>query len=272
MKRSKSSQAGVVIIPLACFMSLLLIARVSAQSLYVTVSSAQYTTFVEVFQATNSGNNAGNIVSRTTTTSSPISDEIDLPIIAGPGEGDITHAIANAGLFGMSDQTGWGFANAEAVSQICFSPLADQTETLNIQISIDGSPSFVWTGGQIRLLDLTANSELWNYSWNAGGSGSVPVEVPLGDNIPWDSLDSSYANFSLDTDFLASDQYELTMIVCSNAGDDSEFAQVQLTGLQVVPEPSTVLLLALCGPTLAILRRRRCTKRRGAVCLPTMPF
>ena len=258
MKRSKSSQAGVVGIPLACFMSLLFIGRISAQPLYVTVSSAQYMAYVEVFQATTSENNSGNVVSRTTTTSSPISDEIDLPIIVGPGAGGVTHAISNTGLFGMSDQTGWGFANAEAVSQVWFSPLVDQTQTLNIQISAQGATQpQKFTAGQVSLLDLTANSELWNYSWNQGGSVSVPVEVPSGNKIPWDSLDSSYANFSLDTDFMASDQYELTMIVCSNAGDDSEFAQVQLTGLQVVPEPSIVLLLTLCGTTLAILRRRK---------------
>jgi hypothetical protein len=251
MKRSKSSPAGLVVIPLVCFMSLIFIGSISGQPLYVTVSSAQYMTYVE---AKGSPNTTYPEIVRTLTSSSPISDEIDQPLLVF-GAPSTNYAIANAGLFEVSDQTGWGKANAEAISQIWFSPLGDQTQTLNIQISADGSPSIVWTAGQISLLDLTANSVLWSYSWNAGGSGSVPVGVPLGNNIPWDSLDPSYANFSLDTDFFASDQYELTMKVCSNAGDDSEFAQVQLTGLQVVPEPSIVLLLVLCGTTLAIFRR-----------------
>lgn len=259
MKRFKPLLAGAVGIVMTCFASLLLIGSVHAQPLYVSASSAQYMTYVEVLQVTNTSGDTGNIVSRTTTSPTPISDEIDLPVIAGQGEGMgiITHAIANANSFTDSDQTGWGFANAEAVSQISFSPLVDQTQNLNISVYALGAGLGTrnYTAGQITLLDLTLNSELWNYSWNVYGPDWVPVPVPSGDNIPWDS-DGYTANFSFDTDFFASDQYELTMITCSDAGDDSESVQIQLTGLQVVPEPSTAAFLALCGISLAIYNIR----------------
>jgi hypothetical protein len=93
------------------------------------------------------------------------------------------------------------------------------------------------------------------------GSVAVPIQVSSGNNIPWDS-DGSTANFNLATDFRASDQYELTMIVCSNAGDDDESVQIRLTGLQEtglqeIPEPSTGLLLAMSVAALAIYRRCR---------------
>ena len=242
---------------LASFSSFLFIGSLYAQPLYVGVSSAQYTTYVE-------GQGAPTTtyppVSRTTMSAFPISDEMAFPLEEGFGAGGTNYAIANAGLFGVSDRTGWGFANAEAVSQLWFSPLADQTQALNVQINAQGAGlSFSFTSGQISLFDLTANSELWNYSWNAGGSAMVPVPVPSGDNIPWDGPYSPTANFDLNTDFLALHQYELTMIVCSNAGDDTEIVQIQLTGLQEVPEPSSVglLLPAALGLAAARLRARQ---------------
>ena len=254
MKQDKSLPSTVVGVAMAYFMSLLFAGSIDAQPLYVTVSSAQYMTYVEGFQETNN-DGTGYAVSRTTTSPVPISDELDTTVMLPFGQTGTNHAIANAGLFGVSDQTGWGFANAEAVSQIWFSPMADQTQTLNIYISAEGrGEPYAFTSGQISLLDLTANHEVWNYSWDEGGSAFVPVQVPPGDNIPWEPF-SGTVNFTVDTDFLASHQFELTMIVCSNAGDDSETAQIQLTGLQAVPEPSPAFLLTLCGAALAIRRR-----------------
>ncbi len=219
----------------ACFGSLLFVGSICAQSLNIAASSAQYTTYVWA------RDDSGPPISRTTISSSPISDAIVIPIRGGI---IINHAIANAGLFDVSDETGVGFANASATSQLWFSPLVDQTQTVGIQISVQNWP---FNGGSVSLLDLTSNYELWNYSW-------------LGDpgNVPWEpGTYHGAANFTLDTDFLASHEYELTMATSSNAGMDHERVQIQLTGLQVVPEPSTALLLAVGGAALAISRRRR---------------
>ncbi|HTQ50158.1 MAG TPA: hypothetical protein VMJ12_05565 [Candidatus Acidoferrales bacterium] len=226
-----------------CFFSFVVIRSLPAQPLSVAVSGTEYTTYVE---AQGQPTTTYAPVSRTTISSSPISDEIDAPIDPGTfGGPTITHALANAGLFEVSDQTGWGFANASATSQLWFSPLVDQTQIIRLQINAVGATRpQEFTGGQVSLLDLTSDSELWNYNW------SVEVGPNVGSgNVPWDPADPSTANFSLDTDFLASDNYELTMQTYSNAGDDTESVQIQLSGLQAVPEPSSVclILLALAG-------------------------
>ena len=248
MKQHRLLQPIVFGIALACFISLLFAARIYAQPLDVLVSSAQYTTYVQAsdWAWENDISHLVTIACRTNTATLPISDEIAFYTTQ---EGLPNHTTASAGLFQVSDTTGWGFANAEAISQLWFSPLADQTQSINVHISI-GSNHGPWTAGEVSLFDLTSNSQLWNYSWSFWSPG----------NIPWDdpqSYGTGPANFSIYTDFSTSHTYELIMQVSSNAGDDSQQVQMQLTGLQVVPEPSTVLLLAMSGAALAIYRRRR---------------
>jgi hypothetical protein len=213
-------------------------------SLGVLVSGAQFTTYVEAsgYDATT-----GPIpsVSRNNVSATPISDELAFPV----SWANVTnYAIANAGLLTSHVQTGWGIAYASATSQLWFSPLSDQTQTIGIYISCGGLS--VSDDGSVSLLDLTSNTELWNYSW---GMANVPPA-----NFPWNSGPYSTANFNVDTDFFASHQYELTMETASQAGSDDESAQIQLTGLAVVPEPSsTSLLLTICSASLMFIRRQR---------------
>jgi hypothetical protein len=211
-------------------------------------------------QASNEGDFSDNRIwiERTTSSSSPLSDEIHIPLnLSHPPGTDptINHAIADAGLFDVSVQTGWGKANAAATSQLWFSPLQDQTLALNIGIYARGryGGGHPFTGGQISMLDLTSNVELWNYSWSYADYYG---------NIPWDSGNyGPNANFTtVETDFSAADRYQLTIEANSNAGDDSEEVDIQLTGLEVVPEPSSanVLLAALFVCSITRLRVRFC--------------
>lgn len=229
-----------------CLMAFLVPGSLSAESLSIAISSAQFTTYVE---AQGAPTTLYPPISRTTISPFPISDEIGLPLVEGFGAGGTNYAIANAGLFEVSDRTGWGIANASATSDLWFIPLADQTQTIGIQIcAVGATQPQIFTGGQVSLFDLTAGSELWNYSW------SVRVDPYAGQgNVPWDPEDNSTANFNLDTTFLASHQYELTMMTCSCAGDDTEIVQIQLSGLDAVPEPTVIglILLALAGFPLA---------------------
>jgi hypothetical protein len=98
---------------------------------------------------------------------------------------------------------------------------------------------------QLRILGLTANSELWDYSWSPIGVTGVPVEIPTGNNIPWNYDGSGLTQITVDTSFLASDQYELTMMTASQAGGDNEIPNIQLTGLEAVPEPSTIAMIGV---------------------------
>jgi hypothetical protein len=232
----------------AGFIPLFLIGNLHAQPLSVAVFSAQYTTYVE---AEGTPTSIYPPVSRTTVSAFPISDQIAMPLTEGFGAGGTNYAVASTSPFGVSDRTGWGFANASATSQLWFSPAADRTQTIGIQIyAIGASQPCMFTGGQISLLDLTTSSEVWNYNWSV----NVSPNAGLG-NVPWDLSDQSMANFNVDTGFLSSHQYELTMTVNSSAGDDTEIAQVQLIGLQAIPEPSSVRLLLLAAPGLFAARR-----------------
>ena len=224
----------------AVLVLLLFICRTFGQPLNIAVSSAQYSTWV---YGRDTDTNGLPPISRTTISSSPISDGIDA---ISPLVPFTNHADASAGLFEVSVFTDWayGSAAAQATNQLWFSPLVDQVQAVGLQFS--NQFDYVFTYGSISLLDLTANSKLWNYYWTGGGYG-----------YPTNNLGVSggpiNVNFNVDTDFLASHQYLLTMTVGSSAKDDGEIADIQLTGLQVVPEPSSVCLLLV-----ALLALRTC--------------
>jgi hypothetical protein len=211
-----------------------LVSNVYAQSLDVAVSNALYTTYVEVSDV------QGTYVSRTTTSLSPFSDEIALPSTFEPFP--TNQAIASAGPFEVSDRT-VGFANASATSQLWFSPVVDLVETVDVEVVCD-----IWSGVEFSLLDLTTNSNLWSCShsdYSGGPTNSTPWPFAGGGGI-----------FSFSTSFSASDEYELTLMTISAAGGDSEYPYVQVTGLQAVPEPSTLVLVG-CSLLAALVHRRR---------------
>ncbi|HVM61742.1 MAG TPA: PEP-CTERM sorting domain-containing protein [Verrucomicrobiae bacterium] len=217
----------------ACFMPLAFIGSTYAQPLDIVVSNAQYATYVKA-------NGGGE---RTTTSPSPFIDQIiaTSPPIGG-GAPSTNTAFANAGLFTVQDST-FGSALATATFQLWFSPLVDQTQTIGIQIGNDMN----YTGGQCSLFDVTTSSYLWDYGWNFGGP------VGGGTGIQWggDSL-------NVDTSLRASDEYELTMFTSSSAASDAESPNIQLTGLEVIPEPATWALVSVgLSLSAALLFRHR---------------
>jgi hypothetical protein len=141
-------------------------------------------------------------------------------------------------------------ASAIATNQIQFSPLMDATQTVGLRFF--GWNEWYYSAGSVRLFDATAGVELWNYGWEGQDRRNVPWIDPVG-GTDWRAA----AALNPETDFLASHQYELTMYTVTGANHDDQRILIQLTGLEVIPEPSTTLLLAVCGAALVILRRRK---------------
>jgi hypothetical protein len=215
-----------------------------AQPLGIFASNAQYTVYVEA----RSYPDYTNDVTRTTVLASPISDELEFPFDPDNYPGVTNYAIASAGLFTVSDHTGHGFANASATSQLWFSPFADQTQTIGISIYAFGANGgHMFSMGNVTLFDLSSDTEVWNYGWD--------YINPAADNIPWDDQGIT-ADLALDTSFFASHQYELSLMTYSNAADDTEDVSIQLTGLQVVPEPSGIRLFLMSLLGLPMVRRK----------------
>jgi hypothetical protein len=245
----RAARHGRVACWVASFAPLLFIGSAFGQPLNIAVSSAQYSTWVYSVDI-DTNNQPLPPVSRTTISSSPISDGIDTPSPFRPPPFNTIHADASAGLFEVSVNTVQivGNAQAQATNQLWFSPVVDQVQTVGIQIL--AGPNVLYTYGSISLLDLTSNSELWNYYW---------MELSYANNIPGGGPGANgangKANFNVDTDFLASHQYLLTMTVGSNANKDGESADIQLAGLQVIPEPSSVCLLPVALLALSHFRK-----------------
>ena len=223
---------------IACSIAFLCCGQLNAQPLNVQLLDARYTTFVSVTIRTNFPVPSGSTnISRTIESSFPHSDSLRVDDPAGwPYRAT---ADASTGLFELSGATAaFGleyvlYAAAGAIDQIRFSPAKDQVQSVGIQIA--RGDKWLFTEGSVSLLDLTSNSELWHYSWHF-------LNNPFG-NIPWDpgSFDAT-ANFNVDTDFLASHQYELTMFTSMDAASDSESAWIRVTGLEAVPEPASLCL------------------------------
>jgi len=202
---------------------------------------------------------------RTTESLAPISDSMLTPPVGDPLY--YNQAEASAGLFevqvytyGLSIFT-WAHAWAASSNYFRFAPLADQTQTVSIDFS--GWNSY-FCSGSVALFDITSQTELWRYGW----SGMADLL-----SIPWDDSSFSHALLSLETEFLVSHQYELTMSTDSSGATDSEGMLISLTGLQVIPEPSQAVerLIALVNnsgtrkskPLTASLRAALSSIHRG---------
>jgi hypothetical protein len=224
---------------LACSVSLIAIGGAGAAPLNVYVSNAQYTTYVDDTSEVDSTE-----ITRTTVSATPpLTDEIYMPTIY---DGVTNHVIATADLLSVSDQTYLGRGNASATSQLWFTPAANQTQTIGFNFyALGANGGHPYTSGHATLLDLTASSTVWSYGWELG---------PTSDNVPWDIYGNT-ANFTVNTSFDSSHQYELDMTTFSNSADDAEIVSIQLTGL-AVPEPSStgLFLMALAG--FPFLRRK----------------
>lgn len=198
----------------------------------VNLLEAQYTTYVWM-----EGTNGGTGASHTTTSPVPIGDQM-----YGPVSG-LLCAQADAGMYQVSAFTGPGYldgraganqAEARAETRILFSPLA--SGTANVEFDFFGRYSWFFSDGAASLVDVTANQTLWDSPWTFGG--------PL-----WQNNDPSNGTasgiISFPTEFAAGHTYALDMYVRTIAANDVEQVSVQLSGIQVIPEPAAFAVVGL---------------------------
>jgi len=232
----------------------------AAPPLEVSVLNSQYTTYVFVqtngFNANVDSSSSGNFEiwspgnSRMMGSPVSISDSLYLD---GTG---ILAAEANADMFGVSAFTdmhqaffqGWPGHNstAGAESVISFLPLTGGTATTDLEFTADYDWSY--SAGSVSLFDVTSNQTLWNYGWYLSSA-----------SLPWTGYPGGPASaiLSVETDFNAADTYSLTIYTQTYADQDNEQTSIQLSGFEIVPEPSAFALIGL-GTAAALILRRRC--------------
>ena len=129
------------------------------------------------------------------------------------------------------------YVSSSADFALRFSPLTDGLAELTVNAEHLGP----YTDTLATLFDVTAGFELWRLSY----SGLTPGGVAL-----WNSALSS------------THVYDLHLSVAGDSLRDSTGGRVGVSGLQAVPEPSSLLLLGAGVASIGLFRRAR-TRRRS---------
>ncbi len=227
-----------------------------ATPLEITVLNANYTAAVGWLCATDyvtASSGLSSIISPSPASNMYINQNSGLPLY------NDKWAEAEASLFGISGYTstaggieGFGqstASSATANTDLLFSPLSSGTTTISLDFF--GANEWYYSDGYASLHDVTANQTLWNYGWEAMGQGTVPWTNNY-DGVAW----QSHAGVSVDTDFDASHTYELVLNTHTDSNGDTQSVQIQLSGIEAVPEPSTFALIGLGAASWLGLRRR----------------
>ena len=229
---------------LAGALSLLLAAGVSAWSAPVRLNGSHFTTVVSrgVW-----GINGLELESRTNESSSPIADSL-------VSEAAWLNSRAEAGFlrtssFAASDYPFHDSAAASSTAVLNFS--TEATILMRLSIEVTGWGHWYFSLGSITLNDVTSGTTLWNLDWN-GFSGTLPW-VDDGGAEP-----RGTAAMTMNTEFLAGHDYQLTLYSwVSSQEPSSPRIDIEVGGIQVVPEPNVIAMVSLAGFGLMLARSRR---------------
>jgi hypothetical protein len=130
---------------------------------------------------------------------------------------------------------------AYTTTALTFMPLVGGTTPIDITFLTGGMAYY--SESMVRLMDLTTMTQVWAFGW--GYKEELARRAMVGSPT------------TLATTFDAAHVYELTLFGRTDARDDNQTLTTRVSGLQPVPEPSTLLLVGLGVSAAAIKRRRR---------------
>jgi hypothetical protein len=199
----------------------------SAPAAGLNILDTRYTTVVHTYSFEGGEYNA----SRTNVSGSRIIDSLFHPVtgqLEAQADADLFRVTAYTAADGHDLFRAGSLAISE--SQIRFS--LSESITLPLTIDFSGWGQWYFSGGYVRLVDLTSDLESWNYWWQ-GFSGNVPWII--GGEDP-----TASASVTVPTVFQAGSIYALTLRTWTGSNPpDTERIRIQ-----VVPEPSSLLVLS----------------------------
>jgi hypothetical protein len=226
-----------------------------ADPMPIGIVSTRYKTFVETTHALDPDLSEVVVTARSQDSTTAISDSLRV--------NDAEWARVHSDLFSISTYTeakdpvtrfAYSKASAESVTE--FLSLQSGTVLLNVDLTAEDY-AILFSQGAVTLVDVTAGLMLWDYWWDTRNANFG--------NVPWIAQGTCCslwtAGLDLETPLSASHLYSLRIFGGTDSSiPDLETLTISVSGLQPVPEPSTLFLV---GSAAAIgVWRRRCRRAR----------
>jgi len=227
---------------LVCVATLGMATSANADSLSVNVLNTSYSVTLTPRTFTDG---VATQQTRTTTGAAPVSDGFLLT-----GTYDIQGGMASADLFDVSTWTNAedaitgtegtlaGIA-AYATTTVTFMPVATTAASIDVTFLLAGDAR-AYSESSVKLVDLTTSMVVWTLGWEYR---DLLAALPL-----------ISAPTTMTSQFDDTHLYQLTLFAHTSAREDSQTLTTSVGGLQNVPEPSTLSLLAI-GVTCMVKRR-----------------
>jgi hypothetical protein len=147
---------------------------------------------------------------------------------------------------GVTPTNAYEFSTAGARSVVDFAPTS--TGMASLQLNFTGGLEWFFSEGAVSLTDQTTGIQQWAFGWDGCCNGSVPFETS--------GVNRGLALIGLNQLFNVNDVYELSIYTRTFANFDSERMNVNVSGLQAIPEPGALVLCGMALIGIAVMRRR----------------